>query len=1241
MNGEWFLAEMTRRLPRHRLPDGPLAGQRPLARASLGPGENWLLALLESWALVGDVASFYLERIAAEGTLETAVEELSVHELIRMLGYPPRPGVAGSAWVAYTVAAAQGLPKEIEIPRRAKIQSLPLKGQLPQLFELPAMLTARVEWNALSPAVPARGVETPLPSNATEAELAGARTQVKKGLPILVGGTVTGSGFHLDLRAVEDAKVRLGKSGASTTLVSWKGPLEASSPVVQLENAAVFLLRRRARLFGYNATPWDQLPLSTQRQAQPILGGVLVAPLGGGAWQSANQGLPAQPIAALLASAGLLWAGTERGLFTFSGGEWDLTTSRPAKASISSLAAGSSGHLFAGTTEGQVLTSSDGGADWQTLAATGGSLFRRALTKLVPGLERLLPKLVRLPKAPVKALAMAGRKPQLLAAGDSGVFATRGRGGPWRAINAGLPGTDPKTGLASLPVRALAAADAIFAATEKGIFRAGRPGARWQAINEGLPGFDLTTGLAATDVLSLAAYRDRRRRQLLLLAGTDQGVFRRIFLGGEAAGPWRPGNVGLPTTDPTARTATVKVTALTVASDAATLSTSTYAGTDQGLYESADLGLTWFAVDTGQPATAVGALAVGGGRVVAATAFDGFAQPDWPGFGLTRGSLDLAGTEEEVVPGGWVALLAAGEGANPAAPALVLPVLGTTLVRREDFGLSALVTRLSVPVEVDLSAYSLRDTVVLLDSLELPLARREVVVPTPLDATTVRLDRLLEKPLAAERPVVVTGRPSRVRLPQATRRVDTVDPGPDLGSQVVTALSLPRGLEAPKAPASGWVELLVESDLGVEARVVAPAAELVWLPAASDAATLAELAWIAGCENVAGQEGEGFEPDKPAATQLHFVKPLTRAYDTQTVKILANATEVVQGETVSQTLGNGNAAQSNQSFELTNQPLTYEPAPNAAGLRSTLEVRVDGVLWQPVATFHGLGPEATVYVLRRDLAGRTRVVFGDGVRGARLPTGYQNVVATYKSGLWATPLAVDQLSLPRTRPLGVKGVSNPLPAAGATAPESMAELKVRAPRATRPLARIVSRSDFEDFALTFPGITRARLAQLATPAGQLFEITLAGVGGKPVGEDGSVLPELERAIANARLPGPRVELSSYRPLYFDVRAGLRVSASEVPGTVVDQVTAALTEAYGFDHASFGQVLASSQVLSTMRAVPGVVDVEFAAFHPTGTTPMLVECLVAEPARWRDGRVEPAELILIRAHAGITLEVLPR
>ena len=54
------------------------------------------LALLDAWATIADVLTFYQERIANEGYLRTATERRSVLNLARLIGYTLRPGVAAS-----------------------------------------------------------------------------------------------------------------------------------------------------------------------------------------------------------------------------------------------------------------------------------------------------------------------------------------------------------------------------------------------------------------------------------------------------------------------------------------------------------------------------------------------------------------------------------------------------------------------------------------------------------------------------------------------------------------------------------------------------------------------------------------------------------------------------------------------------------------------------------------------------------------------------------------------------------------------------------------------------------------------------------------------------------------------------------------------------------------------------------------------------------------------------------------
>lgn len=134
-----------------------------LGRLTSDTGDDPAVALLDAWATVADVLTFYQERIANEGYLRTATEHRSLVELARLVGYVPRPGVAASVHLAYTVeSAAPSLPDQgrttsatkepsVTIPAGARVQTIPGPGELPQAFETSEELDARASWNKLQP----------------------------------------------------------------------------------------------------------------------------------------------------------------------------------------------------------------------------------------------------------------------------------------------------------------------------------------------------------------------------------------------------------------------------------------------------------------------------------------------------------------------------------------------------------------------------------------------------------------------------------------------------------------------------------------------------------------------------------------------------------------------------------------------------------------------------------------------------------------------------------------------------------------------------------------------------------------------------------------------------------------------------------------------------------------------------------------------------------------------------------
>ena len=80
-----------------------------LADLAARDSDDFTIALLDAWAVVADVLTFYSERLAQESYLRTARERVSLQELGRLIGYRMRPGAAAETLLRRS-ALADGLP---------------------------------------------------------------------------------------------------------------------------------------------------------------------------------------------------------------------------------------------------------------------------------------------------------------------------------------------------------------------------------------------------------------------------------------------------------------------------------------------------------------------------------------------------------------------------------------------------------------------------------------------------------------------------------------------------------------------------------------------------------------------------------------------------------------------------------------------------------------------------------------------------------------------------------------------------------------------------------------------------------------------------------------------------------------------------------------------------------------------------------------------------------------------------
>lgn len=319
------------------------------------------------------------------------------------------------------------------------------------------------------------------------------------------------------------------------------------------------------------------------------------------------------------------------------------------------------------------------------------------------------------------------------------------------------------------------------------------------------------------------------------------------------------------------------------------------------------------------------------------------------------------------------------------------------------------------------------------------------------------------------------------------------------------------------------------------------------------------------------------------------------------ISILYNVLPVSQGSSVPQeVLGSGDAASAGQSFVLKKSPVTYFAggAPGSSlPFRSSIRVLVNGAPWSEVDSFVGEAPDARVFIVREDDEGKSHVLFGDGVNGARLPTGKNNVVASYRFGAGGASPDPTSLSTLLSSVSQLSSIKSPVSILGGEEQEPVEQTRRYAPLSTFAFGRAVSLDDYEAIAVS-AGARRARAYYTWDDARKSALVRVV------VGDDEAAVTAARKALStavDANVPFT-VELLS------KARVALGLVLSIEPGfdrdAVALAVKTALTDPEGslFGAAArIGEPVYESEVAEVVSSVPGVREIVALVF-PGGSAP---------------------------------------
>lgn len=589
---------------------------------------------------------------------------------------------------------------------------------------------------------------------------------------------------------------------------------------------------------------------------------------------------------------------------------------------------------------------------------------------------------------------------------------------------------------------------------------------------------------------------------------------------------------------------------------------------------------------------------------------------EWPGFTLTGVSgnakvVVLDALYPRILQGSWLVLSDVDQGQ-------AFQVSAVTQAGLSRFTISAQATQVTLGDPASTFNTRLRDTVVRAESHPLALAGPRF---DAVQGTIVTLSSGCEV-LERGRALAFRGRRAQVLVAPAGDGLTAVG---DAGGSFTLHSGERLVVDRPYHDVAGTRTWYLRRPDGAVAslNLAATSAALRFVPAGEDVEPVTEVVGL-----------DRLDTSDPLHATLWLASDLVNSYDRLNLVISANVAPATHGETRHEVLGSGDASLPFQRFTLKQAPLTYVQGSTAKGAESTLQVRVNGIGWRELPSFYRQDRRERGFVVRIADNRSATIEFGDGMTGVRLPSGVENVTATYRSGIGLEGnVRAGQVGLLQTRPLGVRSVTNPVPASGAADPEPMSQARRNAPVTVVTFDRVVSLTDFADFASTFSGIGKASAAWLWRDHTALVHVTVAGAGGAAIPEGSPLMRNLAAAIERNGIFRQPFMVQPADAITFAVSAGIYRDPDYEWQAVKTAIRDALLASFFFEARDFAQSVTEGEVLSTMQAVAGVRGVRLFMLVPSavavgGVAVGVAPVVVAARARIDGAKVLPAQLLTV-------------
>ena len=285
---------------------------------------------------------------------------------------------------------------------------------------------------------------------------------------------------------------------------------------------------------------------------------------------------------------------------------------------------------------------------------------------------------------------------------------------------------------------------------------------------------------------------------------------------------------------------------------------------------------------------------------------------------------------------------------------------------------------------------------------------------------------------------------------------------------------------------------------------------------------------------------------------------------------------------------------------------------DAADCRAALELEDDFAVWTAKPDLLESGQFDRDFVLETGIDGKLQCRFGDNVNGL-LPSPGTKLVVTGRFGSGIDGNVGNNALAHSVVPLAQMGkhftVTNPLAGRGGAEPESIADVRIAAPKAFRRQERAVTATDYAEVARRHADVANAVAIPRWTGAWQTMLVYIDRRGGLRV--DKAFKRILSRHMEYYRLMGFDMALRGAIAAPLDLEFFVCAKSDELRSTVAARVRD-VVRPFGSGHGdrgffhpdnfTFGSPLYLSQLVAALMAVEGVQSVAPRKFERLGRIP---------------------------------------